>query len=379
MRIFYLCGFKDNHKMGLQCGIIGITNIGKTTIFNCISDKKVETSNFAFSTNKSNLGQVKVPDERLNRIDDIIHSAKIIQTTMEIIDIPGLAKGASQGEGVGNSFLSDIRNCDALIHVIRCFDDENLVHVEQTVDPVRDKETIEIELQVKDLESIEKRIQKTEKLAKSGDKNAKSAMAVLGKCKDHLEEMNNLRNLDIAKEEMQFIEDLSLLTLKPVIYVCNVDDQSAVNGNKYTEAFKNSFEEESPTILLIAGKIEAEIAELEDSADQEEFLADLGLEEPGVNKLIRSAYDMLNLQTFLTAGPKEIRAWTIRKGMTAPEAAGVIHSDLQRGFIRAEVMKYSDFISLGSEAACRDAGKLYIEGKNYIVEDGDILNIRFNV
>jgi GTP-binding protein YchF len=298
---------------------------------------------------------------------------------MEIIDIPGLAKGSSQGEGVGNSFLADIRNCDALVHVIRCFDDENLVHVENTIDPVRDKETIEFELQVKDLESIDKRIGKTEKLAKSGDKASKSAMVVLEKCKKHLEELNNLRSLDLAKEDMQYIEDLALLTLKPVMYVCNVDDQSAVNGNNFTEQLINSMEEENATILLIAGKIEAEIAELEDIADQEEFLADLGLEEPGVNKLIRSAYDMLNLQTFLTAGPKEIRAWTIKKGMSAPEAAGVIHSDLQRGFIRAEVMKYDDFIELGSEAACRDAGKLYIEGKNYIVKDGDILNIRFNV
>jgi len=365
--------------MGLQCGIIGITNIGKTTIFNCISDNKVETSNFAFSTNKSNLGQVKIPDERLYKIDSFIHAAKIIQTSMEIIDIPGLAKGSSQGEGVGNSFLSDIRNCDALIHVVRCFDDENLVHVEQTVDPIRDKETIEFELQVKDLESIEKRIAKGHKLAKSGDKKAQTAMVTLNKCKDHLEELNNLRTLDLAAEEMQYIDDLALLTLKPVMYVCNVDDQAAVNGNAHTKSFISSLNAENPTILLIAGKIEAEIAELEDSADQEEFLGDLGLEEPGVNILIRAAYDMLNLQTFLTAGPKEIRAWTIKKGMSAPEAAGVIHSDLQRGFIRAEVMKYDDFIELESEAACRDAGKLYIEGKNYIVGDGDILNIRFNV
>jgi len=365
--------------MGLQCGIIGITNIGKTTIFNCISDNKVETSNFAFSTNKSNLGQVKIPDERLHKIDSIIHAVKIIQTSMEIIDIPGLAKGSSQGEGVGNSFLSDIRNCDALVHVVRCFDDENLAHVEETIDPVRDKETIEFELQVKDLESVEKRISKGIKLAKSGDKKAQLAMTTLNKCKDHLEELENLRTLDLAPEEMQYIDDLALLTLKPVMYVCNVDDQAAVDGNVHTKNFISSMEAEKTTILLIAGKIEAEIAELEDIEDQEEFLGDLGLEEPGVNKLIRAAYDMLNLQTFLTAGPKEIRAWTIRKGMSAPEAAGVIHSDLQRGFIRAEVMKYNDYIELGSEAACRDAGKLYIEGKNYIVGDGDILNIRFNV
>jgi len=365
--------------MGLQCGIIGITNIGKTTIFNCISDNKVETSSFAFSTNKSNLGQIKVPDDRLNKIDSFINSAKIIPTSMEIIDIPGLAKGSSKGEGVGNSFLADIRNCDALIHVVRCFDDENLVHIDETIDPVRDKETIDFELQVTDLESIDKRIQKWERAAKTGDKQAKAALDVLSKCKNHLEELNNLRALELKPEDYQFINELSLLTLKPVMFVCNVDDVSAVQGNKYVEEFRTSMAEEDQEVLLIAGKIESEIAELEDEEDRQSFLEDLGLQEPGVNKLIRSSYDMLNLQTFFTAGPKEIKAWTIRKGMTAPEAAGVIHSDLQRGFIRAEVMKYKDFIELGSESACRDVGKLYIEGKKYIVADGDILHIRFNV
>ncbi|MEA1876324.1 MAG: redox-regulated ATPase YchF [Bacteroidota bacterium] len=365
--------------MGLQCGIIGITNIGKTTIFNCISDNKVETSSFAFSTNKSNLGQIKVPDERLHKIDSFINSVKIVPTSMEIIDIPGLAKGSSHGEGVGNSFLADIRNCDALIHVVRCFDDENLVHIDVSIDPVRDKEIIDFELQITDLESIDKRIQKWEKSAKTGDKQAKIALEVLAKCKSHLEELNNLRTLDLKPEDFQFINELSLLTIKPVLFVCNVDDASAVKGNEYVDHFKASLADSKEDILLIAGKIESEITELEDEEDRQSFLADLGLEEPGVNKLIRSAYSMLNLQTFFTAGPKEIKAWTIRKGMTAPEAAGVIHSDLQRGFIRAEVMKYHDFIELGSESACRDAGKLYIEGKKYIVTDGDILHIRFNV
>lgn len=365
--------------MGLQCGIIGITNIGKTTIFNCISDNKVETSSFAFSTNKSNLGQIKVPDERLHQIDSIINSVKIVPTSMEIIDIPGLAKGSSHGEGVGNSFLADIRNCDALIHVVRCFDDENLVHIEVSIDPVRDKETIDFELQLTDLESIDKRIQKWERSAKTGDKQAKKALEVLAKCKSHLEELNNLRTLDLKTEDFQFINELSLLTIKPVMFVCNVDDASAVKGNEYVDQFKASMTDSNEDILLIAGKIESEITELEDEEDRQSFLGDLGLEEPGVNKLIRSAYSMLNLQTFFTAGPKEIKAWTIRQGMTAPEAAGVIHSDLQRGFIRAEVMKYHDFIELGSESACRDAGKLYIEGKKYIVTDGDILHIRFNV
>lgn len=365
--------------MGLQCGIIGITNIGKTTIFNCISDNKVETSNFAFSTNKSNLGQIKVPDERLTRIDALIHSAKIIPTSMEIIDIPGLAKGSSHGEGVGNSFLADIRNCDALIHVVRCFDDENLAHIDQSIDPVRDKETIDFELQVTDLDSIEKRIQKWNRAAKTGDKMAKKALEVLTRCKDHLEDLQNLRDLELSKDDYQYIKELALLTIKPVMYVCNVDDSSAVKGNDYVDNFKTSFTDENIEILLIAGKIESEIAELEEEEDRLSFLEDLGLDVPGVSKLIRSAYNMLNLQTFFTAGPKEIKAWTIKKGMTAPEAAGVIHSDLQRGFIRSEVMKYNDFIELGSESACRDSGKLYIEGKNYVVGDGDILHIRFNV
>ena len=366
-------------NMGLQCGIIGITNIGKTTIFNCISDNKVETSNFAFSTNKSNLGQIKVPDPRLKKIDDLIHSAKIIPTSLEIIDIPGLTKGSSKGEGVGNSFLSDIRNCDALIHVVRCFDDPNLVHIDVSVDAVRDKETIDLELQVKDLDSIEKRIQKWEKLFRTGDKKAIPAIESLRKVQDHLEGFQNLRTLELSDFDMEIISDMFLLTLKPVIYVCNVDESSAVDGNHYVKEVIESVKGEDSEVLVIAGQMEAEISELEEEDDRISFLSDIGLEEPGVNKLIRSAYHLLNLQTFFTAGPKEIRAWTIKQGMTAPYAAGVIHSDLQRGFIRAEVMKYDDFINLGSESACRDAGKLSIEGKNYIVGDGDILHIRFNV
>ena len=365
--------------MGLQCGIIGITNIGKTTIFNCISENKVETSNFAFSTNKSNLGQVKVPDPRLYMIDEIVNSAKVIPTSLDIVDIPGLTKGSSKGEGVGNSFLADIRNCDALIHVVRCFDDENLIHIDETIDPVRDKDTIDFELQVKDMESVEKRIQKWEKLIKTGDKKAKPALEALHRIKAHLEDLQNLRTLDLSDSEKEVIADLLLLTLKPVIYVCNVDESSATSGNQYVDNIRTAVQDEDSEVLIIAGQMEAEIAELEDEEDRKSFLNDIGLEEPGVNKMIRSAYHLLNLQTFFTAGPKEIKAWTIKTGMTAPEAAGVIHSDLQRGFIRAEVMKYADFIELGSEAACRDTGKLAIEGKNYVVKDGDILHIRFNV
>ncbi len=376
------CTFASGKKriiMGLQCGIIGITNIGKTTIFNCISDNKVETSNFAFSTNKSNIGQIKVPDPRLKKIDSFINSAKIVPTSLEIVDIPGLTKGSSKGEGVGNSFLSDIRNCDALIHVIRCFDDPNLVHIEETVNAVRDIETIDLELQVKDLDSIEKRIQKWEKLIKTGDKKAKPAIESLNKIKDHLEGFQNLRTLDFSDFDIEVTADMFLLTLKPVIYVCNVDESSALEGNQYVQSVREAVKAEKSEVLIIAGQMEAEISELEEEEDRISFLSDIGLEEPGVNKLIRSAYHLLNLQTFFTAGPKEIKAWTIKQGMTAPEAAGVIHSDLQRGFIRAEVMKYSDFIHFGSESACRDAGKLAIEGKNYIVGDGDILHIRFNV
>lgn len=365
--------------MGLKCGIIGITNTGKTTLFNCISETRVATSNFAFSTNKTNLGQVKVPDDRLWRIDELIHSAKVVPTTMEIVDIPGLTKGSSKGEGIGNSFLADIRNCDALIHVVRCFDDPNLPHIENTIDPVRDRETIDLELQVKDLESIEKRLSKLEKTAKAGDKTAKRSYDLVHHVKAHLEDFQNIRSLILPHEEQELISDLFLLTAKPVIYVCNVDEKSALTGNEYTRRFIESVSNENAEVLIIAGKAESEIAELDNMEDRLAFLAELDLSEPGVNKLIRSAYALLDLEVFFTAGPKEVRAWTIKKGMTAPEAAGVIHSDLQRGFIRAEVMKYRDFINLKTEAACREAGKLLIEGKNYIVEDGDILHIRFNV
>ncbi len=365
--------------MGLKCGIIGITNIGKTTLFNCFSESRVATSNFAFSANKSNLGQVKVPDERLLNIDRNIRSAKVVPTTVDIVDIPGLTHGSSKGEGVGNSFLADIRNCDALIHVVRCFEDLNVPHIDQTIDPVRDKETIDLELQIKDLESIEKRINKLEKTAKSGDKAAKHDLDLAMGLKAHLENFRNIRSLTLSSEERNLIADLFLLTEKPVIYVCNVDDASATSGNRYSEQLKASVADENTEVMVVAARLESEIAELESQDDRLEFLQDVGLDEPGVNRLIRSAYDMLNLQTFFTAGPKEVRAWTIKKGMTAPEAAGVIHSDLQRGFIRSEVMKYNDFISLGSEQACKEAGKLFIEGKNYVVEDGDILHIRFNV
>jgi len=365
--------------MALNCGIIGITNTGKTTLFNCISPVKGEITNFAFSATKSNIGIIKVPDPRLQELEKFQSTEKIVPTTVEIIDIPGLTKGSSRGEGVGNKFLNDIRNADALIHLLRCFDDENLLHTEGSVDPVRDLETIELELQIKDLESVEKKLEKIEKLERSGDKDAGKNADVLRTIRNHLENFQPARSLELSDEEKKYAEDLFLLTAKPVMYVCNVDEKSAVSGNKYVDMVKEALKEEEAEILVIAAGLEAEIAELEEKNDRNDFLKDIGLSEPGVNKFVRAAYQILNLKTFFTIGPDEIRAWTIKEGDNARKAAGVIHSDLERGFIRAEVMKYDDFVSLGSEHKCREAGKLHVEGKNYIVEDGDILFIRFNV
>lgn len=365
--------------MALNCGIIGITNTGKTTIFNCMSNTKAEASSFAFSATKSNIGMVEVPDQRLIEIDKLIKSVKVVPATVEIVDVPGLAKGASQGEGVGNKFLADIQQMDALIHVLRCFDDPSLPHIEGSVDPVRDMEIVDLELQVRDLDLIMRKMQRVEKLLKLGDKDAKKALEVLHIYKDHLENFGNARTAPVEEEDKKHVQELQLLTSKPVIFVCNVDDASATTGNKYTEKVKKALEGTENEMLIIAGKLEAEIAELDDKADREVFLSDAGLSEPSVNKLIRAAYKSLNLQAFFTAGPKEVRAWTIRHGMTAPQAAGVIHSDLERGFIRAEVMKYNDFITYKTEQGVKDAGKFKVEGKNYIVDDGDILHIRFNV
>ncbi|MDP4222975.1 MAG: redox-regulated ATPase YchF [Bacteroidota bacterium] len=365
--------------MALQCGIIGITNVGKTTIFNCISNTKGETNAFAFSATKSNIGVIQVPDQRLYELEKHQVTEKVIHTTVEIVDIPGLAKGSNKGEGVGNKFLGDIRNTDALIHVLRCFDNDALPHIDGSVDPVRDMETVDFELQVKDLESVGKKLQRLEKLIKAGDKDARHGLEVLTRYQDHISNFKNARTLEIKEEEKRHVSDLFLLTMKPVMYVCNVDEKSAVAGNRYVDQVRETLKGSDAEVVVIAGAIEAEIAELEDRDDRIAFLKDAGLDEPGVDKMIRAAYHLLNLQTFFTVGPKEIRAWTIKRGMTAPQAAGVIHSDLERGFIRAEVMKYHDFIALGSEHACKEAGKFYIEGKTYVVEDGDILHIRFNV
>jgi GTP-binding protein YchF len=312
-------------------------------------------------------------------LERLYPTGKVIPVTFEIVDIPGLTRGASLGEGVGNKFLSDIRNTDALIHVLRCFDDDKLPHIDGTVDPVRDKETVELELQIKDLESVGKKIQKLEKIAKAGDKEAKNGVGLLTLFKNHLEDCQSARTIPMDEKDKRIVDDLFLLTAKPILYVCNVDDASALSGNKYVEKVREAIAGEEAEMLVIAGSLEADIAEFDDPKDRQEFLEDIGLHEPGVNKLIRSAYKLLDLQTFFTMGPKEIHAWTLKRGMKAPQAAGTIHSDMERGFIRAEVMKYADFITYGSEQKCREAGRLFVEGKQYEVQDGDILYIRFNV
>jgi GTP-binding protein YchF len=370
---------KPTEIMSLQCGIIGIANTGKTTFFNCMSNAKAETSNFAYTSNKSNIGVIHVPDQRLYELEKLVPTQRVVHATVEIVDIPGLAKGANQGEGVGNKFLGDIRNCDALIHVLRCFDDDNLPHIDGSVNPVRDIENIDFELQVKDLESVEKKLQRLDKVGRAGDKDAKHGTDVLNKVKAKLESFGNIRDLKLDSLEHKYIDDLFLLTVKPVMFVCNVDDASSVKGNKYVDQVREHLKDRHVEILVVAAKLEAEIADFEDEEDKKLFLADAGLEEPGVNRMVRSAYAMLDLLSFFTIGADEIRAWTIHKGMTAPQAAGAIHSDLERGFIRAEVIKYKEFIALGSEHACKEKGKLLVEGKNYVVCDGDILHIRFNV
>lgn len=363
--------------MSLKCGIIGLSGSGKTTLFNCISGNRAETHQAAFSGTKSNLGVINVPDKRLYEIDQIIKSARVVHTTIDMVDIPGLSKGGSHTEG--NRFLADIRNVDALIHVIRCFDDPMMPHIEGSVNPVRDREIVDLELQIRDLDMVERKIQRVEKMAKSGEREPKHILEVLHSLKDHLENFQNARTFAVHEEDRKHITDMFLLTAKPVLYVCNVDDGSAVSGNVYVEAFRASMAHENAEIIVVAGKLESEIAELEDAEDRKAFLADAGLQEPGVDRLLRSAYHLLNLMSFFTAGPKEVRAWTIRKGENAQQAAGAIHSDLERGFIRAEVMKYEDFIHYGSEHAVKEAGKFHVEGKSYIVQDGDIMHVRFNV
>jgi GTP-binding protein YchF len=367
--------------MALQCGIVGLPNVGKSTLFNCLSNAKAQAANFPFCTIEPNVGVITVPDERLTKLAEIVHPGRIVPTTVEIVDIAGLIKGASKGEGLGNKFLANIRETDAIIHVLRCFEDGNITHVNGTINPVRDKEEVDAELQLKDLETIESRISKVEKLAQvGGDKNAKQTYEVLSTYRDVLNQGKSARTVSFeSKEEQAIAHDLFLLTNKPIMYVCNVDDASVVKGNEYVEAVRQVAEEEHAEVIVVAAKTEADIAELETYEDRQLFLQELGLEESGVSRLIKSAYRLLNLETFITAGPMEVKAWTYHKGWKAPQCAGVIHTDFEKGFIRAEVIKYEDYLQYGSEAAVRDAGKLNIEGKDYVVQDGDIMHFRFNV
>ena len=367
--------------MALQCGIVGLPNVGKSTLFNCLSNAKAQSANFPFCTIDPNVGVITVPDERLNVLARLVNPQRIVPTTVEIVDIAGLVKGASKGEGLGNKFLANIRETDAIIHVLRCFDDDNITHVDGSVDPVRDKEIIDYELLLKDLETIESRISRVQKQAQTGgDKQAKIQYEVLCRYKEALEQGKAARTVQFeSKEELKAAHDLFLLTNKPVLYVCNVDDTSAATGNRYVDAVREAVKEEGAEILVVAARVESEIAELDSYEDKQMFLAEIGLEESGVNRLIKAAYKLLNLETFLTAGPQEVRAWTFRRGSKAPQCAGVIHSDFEKGFIRAEVIKYDDYVALGSEAAVKEAGKMYVEGKDDVVQDGDIMHFRFNV
>jgi len=364
----------------MKAGIVGLPNVGKSTLFNCLSNAKAQSANFPFCTIEPNIGVVNVPDNRLSKLEDLVNPERVVPATVEIVDIAGLVKGASKGEGLGNQFLGNIRETDAILHVLRCFDNDNIVHVDGSVDPIRDKETIDMELQLKDLETTEKKLEKVKRASRTGDKEAQKEEIILQKIKNNLESGISVRNLEFLEDDyLEFVKPLQFITDKPVMYVCNVDENSALLGNSYVDQVKENVVNENSEVLVLAVGTEADINELDDYEERKMFLQDIGLDEPGSAKLIRSAYKLLNLQTYFTAGVKEVRAWTINIGSTAPQSAGVIHTDFEKGFIRAEVIAYDDFISFGSESKVKEAGKMRVEGKNYNVKDGDIMHFLFNV
>ena len=363
----------------MKCGIVGLPNVGKSTLFNCLSNAKAQAANFPFCTIEPNVGTVNVPDSRLEVLESLVNPERVLPATVEIVDIAGLVKGASRGEGLGNQFLGNIRECNAILHVLRCFDNPNVVHVDGNVNPLRDKETIDFELQLKDLDTLEKRVDKAKKAAKSGGREALREVDMAERLKKHLEQGKNVRGFDRTEEEQAWIDEYQLLTEKPVLYVCNVDEAAAASGNDYVEQVRAMAAAEKAGVMFLAAAVEADISELESYEERTLFLTDLGLEEPGVNKVIRAAYSLLDLQTYFTAGVKEVRAWTVPVGATAPQAAGVIHSDFEKGFIRAEVISYSDYVQYKSEAAAKEVGRMRVEGKEYIVQDGDVMHFRFNV
>ncbi len=364
----------------MKAGIVGLPNVGKSTLFNCLSNAKAQSANFPFCTIEPNIGVVNVPDPRINKLEELVKPERVQMATVDIVDIAGLVKGASKGEGLGNQFLGNIRECNAIIHVLRCFDNDNIVHVDGSVDPIRDKETIDIELQLKDLETVEKRLEKVKKAAKTGNKEAQVEAALLERIREALLQAKSARTIVAQNnDEEELLEDFQLITAKPVLYVCNVDENSAVNGNVYVDKVKELVKDENAEVIILSVGAEADITELETYEERQVFLEDMGLTEPGSAVLIRAAYKLLNLQTYFTAGVKEVRAWTIKVGDTAPKAAGVIHTDFEKGFIRAEVIAYQDFVNYGSEAKVKEAGKLRVEGKEYIVKDGDVMHFRFNV